>query len=801
MEKDSVEETWKNLKETILEAMVKKEIRWKRRKIGHKEWWNKSCSREKRKVHRALKSWKKGKITRDVYLECKSNLKEFLDNRYAIWKEEEELELKNLRNATEVWKYINKRKGRRKKIKNSIGKREWERHFKNLLEGSDRRGNEVTPEEVETEEGNEKEEGVPINEELIRRVDKLKNKKAPGLDGIPMEAWKYGGAAIRKGLTVLIKKIWLGDSIPEDWKTSVILPLYKKGDQEKTKNYRGISLLCSAYKIYATVLRGSLEEESMELKALPESQGGFREGRGTMENIFILNHVVQREKLKEDKKVFALFVDLKAAFDNIKREKLWHILEEIGIKKQTTRRLKKVYEETKAVVKTEDGVTKEFHTCKGVRQGCVMSPLLFDLYIADIDKYMSKRGIGGIKLGNDRIWSLAYADDMVLLAKNRVGLMDMMDTLRRFLKEKGLELNIDKTKVMIFNRNGKEKIGKWLWEGRELEEVSSFKYLGFVFNRKGDYRNRIKDLSIKGRLAANRVWGLGERICNNDFSRRWMLFCYLIKSVMSYGVEIWGWEEKKELEKVMLDYVRWVFNIDFCTPRYIMMLELGLDKLRIKWGIRARRFEEKIKAMEDYRWVKLCWNEKRKFGWNDLYGKERERYYNRNGWSSQALEGLDGDAARRIGKELEVRDKDVQVQELESKLSEARYNKRYAVILDRKIRKPKYLSRKHVDSGRNGIGIRVLARFRCGNMEEDNKYWLSEVDRECVFCCKGKDNLNHFVEECEITRSWFVTLGRNRRERIDKLLCDDFDDVKKKVLLKFWFEKKKAFKACKEKIR
>ncbi|XP_036145297.1 uncharacterized protein LOC118646456 [Monomorium pharaonis] len=284
LENDSAEEIWKKLKKTILEAMVKKEIRLKRRKIGYKEWWNKSCSREKRKAHRALKSWKKGKITREVYLECKGNLKEFLDNRYAIWKEEEELELRNLRNAAEVWK----------------------------------RGNEVTPEEDEIEEGNEKEEGVLINEELIgRAIDKLKNKKAPGLDGISMEAWKYGGAAIRKGLTVLIKKIWLGDSIPEDWKAI------------------------------------SLEEESMELKALPESQGNFREGRGTMENIFILNHVVQREKLKEDKKVFALFVDLKAAFDNIKRKELWNILEEIDIKKQTTRRLKKVYEETKAVVKTE----------------------------------------------------------------------------------------------------------------------------------------------------------------------------------------------------------------------------------------------------------------------------------------------------------------------------------------------------------------------------------------------------------------------------------------------------------------
>jgi len=117
-----------------------------------------------------------------------------------------------------------------------------------------------------------------------------------------MEAWRYGGAAIRKGITELLRRIWNGDNLPEDWKTSVILPLYKKGDQEKTENYRGISLLCSAYKIYAEMIRRKLEEETERLEVLPENQGGFRKGRGTMDNIFILNHIVQREKIKREKR-------------------------------------------------------------------------------------------------------------------------------------------------------------------------------------------------------------------------------------------------------------------------------------------------------------------------------------------------------------------------------------------------------------------------------------------------------------------------------------------------------------------
>lgn len=384
--------------------------------------------------------------------------------------------------------------------------------------------------------------------------------------------------------------------------------------------------MCTAYKIYAEVLKRRLEEEVELKKLLPESQGGFRRSRGTLDNIFVLNHIVQREKNnKKEGKVYAMFVDFKAAFDNIDRKKLWESMKEKRINRKIIGRLEKIYEETRSTIKTKDGLTSYFKTTKGVRQGCVMSPLLFNLYIADIDEYMRKRGIGGLRLGKDRIWSLAYADDLVLVAKNREALLDMMDTLRRFTKERKLILNTEKTKIMVFNKGGKEKKEKWRWEGKEIEEVQNFKYLGFNFNRKGDYREHIKDLKKKGRLALNKVWGLGERICRDDFRRRGKLFRYLVQSVMSYGVEIWGWEEQKDLEKILMDYVRWVFRLDFCTPRYIIRRELGLEKMKIKWGARARRYEVKVKNMQDTRWVKECWKEKVKEGWKERYGIEREK--------------------------------------------------------------------------------------------------------------------------------------------------------------------------------
>lgn len=80
-------------------------------------------------------------------------------------------------------------------------------------------------------------------------------------------------------------------------------------------------------------------------------------------------------------------------------------------------------------------VTDEFWTKKGVRQGCVLSLLLFNLYIADIDREMKKRGIGGLAVDRDRIWTILYADDMVIVTKNREALLDMMDTIGGFLRK------------------------------------------------------------------------------------------------------------------------------------------------------------------------------------------------------------------------------------------------------------------------------------------------------------------------------------------------------------------------------
>ncbi|XP_039309944.1 golgin subfamily A member 6-like protein 1 [Solenopsis invicta] len=465
----TVEGRWQEIKNIVNSAMVKRKVRRRKKGVGYRDWWDRNCTRKKKEVKRMHKRWKSGKVEREEYMLEKVRYKEFLQEKIKEKREEKEEELKRLKKEADVWKYI------REEIKER--REEGEREREEPQEGFSLR-----------EEGSSctKEEDLE-REEIGRAIGRMKKKKAAGIDGIPMEAWLYAGSFLREKVIRLIQQVWKEGEMPEEWRRSIIVPLYKKGDQEKMESYRGILLLCTAYKVYAEIIRNRLEKAVERRSLLSEGQAGFRKGRSTIDNIFVLSHMAQREISEGG--------DGKKGDVMENNEKKW-------LGREDDKKSKKMYEVTEITVRTRYGTTENFYTKKGVKQGC---------------------GVGGVKIGEERIWSLMYADDVVLVANNREALQDMMGTFKRCLRDRKLELSAEKIKVLVFNRKGKKRKEVWKWGNKEIEEVNKFKYLGFTFNRKGNYKEHIKELSRKGRLAANKVWGLGERLGRNDFRRRWTL--------------------------------------------------------------------------------------------------------------------------------------------------------------------------------------------------------------------------------------------------------------------------------------
>jgi len=296
----------------------------------------------------------------------------------------------------------------------------------------------------------------------------------------------------------------------------------------------------TVYKIYANILNERFKRE-VERK-VEEGQFGFREGRGTTDAIYVLNYVVNREIVRKRGKVFAFFADLKAAFDKVDRTELGKMLKKVGVEEQLRRRIMETYKETKNRVKVGRGKSEEFWTKSGVRQGCPMSPTLFNIYLMDLESELRKEQEGGVVVGREKFWSITYADDIVLVAKSEQELKSMMRRLKKYIDKKGLILSPEKSKVMVFERErGKSRKREWKWGEEEVEEVKEIRYLGYIMQKNGGAEKHIEERLRRAVIAMKQTWSIGERLFKEDFVRRVKMFDALVGSVALYG----GGERKK----------------------------------------------------------------------------------------------------------------------------------------------------------------------------------------------------------------------------------------------------------------
>lgn len=181
---------------------------------------------------------------------------------------------------------------------------------------------------------------------------------------------------------------------------------------------------------------------------------------------------------RKQKKLYAFFVDFRAAFDSIPREALFYKLHNLEISTKVIEVLRSMYESNVACVWDGKTLSDEFETTVGVKQGCVLSPLLFSLYVNDITECVK----GGIEFNQRNIPALLYADDMVFLSDTVEGMQLMINRLERYCATWNLSVNLSKSKMMIF-RNGGGRYARrenWSFQGEGIEIVREYKYLGVL---------------------------------------------------------------------------------------------------------------------------------------------------------------------------------------------------------------------------------------------------------------------------------------------------------------------------------
>jgi len=259
--------------------------------------------------------------------------------------------------------------------------------------------------------------------------------------------------------------------------------MYKKGSKLGPNNYRPISLISTLLKLFTTILNIRLlkyvDAPSPETKILNDFQNGFRKGRSCEDHIFTLNSIIQYKIARKKGRLYDCFVDFAKAFDSVPHLKLWQKLREIGVPENFIQLISFIYKNATAQIKTNAGMSKKFNINRGVLQGESLSPTLFNIYLNDLIEKMDKLSGTRITLHKRTIHALLFADDIVLLSTNPVGLQKKLNALSEYAMENDLKVNTSKTQVMVFRKAGRlQKADSFTYNNQLLEIVSEYKYLG-----------------------------------------------------------------------------------------------------------------------------------------------------------------------------------------------------------------------------------------------------------------------------------------------------------------------------------
>ena len=370
----------------------------------------------------------------------------------------------------------------------------------------------------------------PSADEVAKAFKQMSSGKAAGNDAIPAEVYKSGGPALLSRLTDLFQSMWQQEQLPQDFKDATIVHIYKrKGNRQSCDNHRGISLLSIAGKILARVLLNRLLKH-LEQGHLPESQCGFRAGRGTMDMVFAARQL-QEKCMEQHQDLYLTFVDLTKAFDTVSREGLWKIMEKFGCPRKFTAIVRQFHDGMMARVLDDGEESGAFPVTNGVKQGCVLAPTLFSMMFSAMltDAFRdSDPGIciryrfdGGLfnprrlqavtKVMETVIRDLLFADDCALAAPTQSEMQRGMDGFSSACDNFGLTISTKKTEVMFQPAPGKEYQEPCISvKGQRLQAVDNFTYLGSTLSRTtnidAEVNNRIsKASSAFGRLRKT-VW-------------------------------------------------------------------------------------------------------------------------------------------------------------------------------------------------------------------------------------------------------------------------------------------------------
>jgi hypothetical protein len=346
----------------------------------------------------------------------------------------------------------------------------WKEYYENLMNIENPR----ETRQVEVEVSHQDVESVS-NEEVRNAMRKMKKGKAVGPDQIPVEAWRCMGEMAVGWFTKIFNDILKGDSMPEEWRKSLLIPVFKnKGDAQDCNSYRGIKLMSHAMKLWERVVEARLRK----IVKISGEQFGFMPGRSTTDAIFALRS--RMEKFREgQKEQHYVFIDLEKAYDRVPREELWYCMRVSGIPEAYIQVVRDMYQGSITAVKSAAGLSEYFSVGVGLHQGSALSPFLFAIVMDRLTDTVRK----------ESPQTMMFADDVVLCCENWDEAEVELEKWRYALERRGMRVSRTKTEYLS---NSTDNGAKIVLQGEEIPKVEEFKYLGSTVQSNGECTREIK---------------------------------------------------------------------------------------------------------------------------------------------------------------------------------------------------------------------------------------------------------------------------------------------------------------------
>ena len=379
-----------------------------------------------------------------------------------------------------------------------------------------------------------------LREEVEIAVASLKKGKSAGVDNISAELVQAGGETMIDVLTEICNRIWRTGEWPTPWTQSLIITLPKKGNLQLCQNYRTISLISHSSKVMLKVILNRLKPQAEEIIA--EEQAGFRAGRSTTEQIFNLR-ILCEKYLQHQQNLYHVFIDFKKAFDRVWHAALWATMRKYNISANLVRTIEQLYDKATSAVQMNGSIGEWFRTTVGVRQGCLLSPTLFNIFLERIMSDALEEHDGKVSIGGRNITNLRFADDIDALAEEEQELEALVESLDKTCTRYKMEISAEKTKLMTNSANGIQREIKVT--GQKLGTVTSFKYLGAVVSDDGS-KPEVLSRIAQATAALTKlkpIW----RDNNISLGSKVQLMRSLVISIFLYACE--SWTLTAELEK------------------------------------------------------------------------------------------------------------------------------------------------------------------------------------------------------------------------------------------------------------